>query len=93
MFAVLATGGYVPRQHLAPLDADENDYVSVAERFLGAPYLWGGKTSLGLDCSGLVQVAFDAAGMDAPRDSDMQEAGIGEPVAFDGAGESYSAAT
>ncbi|MFC5067513.1 NlpC/P60 family protein [Flaviflagellibacter deserti] len=87
MFAVLATGGYVPRQHLAPLAADEDDYVSVAERFVGAPYLWGGKTSLGLDCSGLVQVAFDAAGLDAPRDSDMQEAGIGNPVAFDGAGD------
>jgi cell wall-associated NlpC family hydrolase len=80
MFAVLATGGYVPRQHLVPLDEDEDDYVSVAERFLGAPYLWGGKTSLGLDCSGLVQVAFDAVGLDAPRDSDMQERGIGEAI-------------
>ena len=58
-FAITASGGYVPARHLAPLDATESDFVAVAERFLGTPYLWGGKTSLGLDCSGLVQVALD----------------------------------
>ena len=58
-FAVTGIGGYVPARHLAPIDASESDFVAVAERFLGTPYLWGGKTSLGLDCSGLVQVALD----------------------------------
>jgi cell wall-associated NlpC family hydrolase len=52
----------------------------VAERFVGAPYLWGGKTSMGLDCSGLVQVALTACGVVCPRDSDMQEAAMGKPV-------------
>ena len=70
------------RAHLAPLDAREPDFVAVAERFLGAPYLWGGKTSLGLDCSGLVQLALAAAGIAAPRDTDMQEAALGRPVAL-----------
>ena len=69
-----ATGGFVPARHLAPLGACEPDFVAVAERFLGTPYLWGGKTSLGLDCSGLVQVALTACGINCPRDSDMQEA-------------------
>ena len=57
-----------------PLGETEPDFVAVAERFLGVPYLWGGKTSLGLDCSGLVQLSLAAAGIAAPRDSDMQEA-------------------
>jgi cell wall-associated NlpC family hydrolase len=54
--------------------------LSVAERFLGIPYYWGGKTSLGLDCSGLLQVALDAAGLSAPRDSDMQEKQVGQSL-------------
>lgn len=70
--------GWVSLQHLAAVETVEADPVTVAERFLGVPYLWGGKTSLGLDCSGLVQVAHDAAGRAAPRDSDMQEASVGE---------------
>ena len=65
-FAVTATGGYVPARHLAPIDSSENDFVAVAERFLGAPYLWGGKTSLGLDCSALVQLALTACGIALP---------------------------
>ena len=75
--------GYVPARHLAPIDAHEPDFVAVAERFLGVPYLWGGKTSLGIDCSGLVQVALTAAGIACPRDSDMQERALGETVATD----------
>lgn len=79
-WARLPDGGAVFAAHLAPLDAAEPDYVGVAERFRGTPYLWGGKTSLGLDCSGLVQLALAAAGIAAPRDSDLQAA-LGAPVA------------
>jgi cell wall-associated NlpC family hydrolase len=75
--AVTRSGGFVPAPHLAPLDFVEPDFVAVAERFLGVPYLWGGKTTLGLDCSGLVQVALTATGMACPRDSDMQERALG----------------
>ena len=78
--AVTRSGTYVPSVHLAPLDAYEPDFVAVAERFLGVPYLWGGKTMLGLDCSGLVQVALTAAGESCPRDSDMQEKVLGAPL-------------
>ncbi len=81
-FTVTASGGHVPMRHLVPLAAAEPDFVAVAERFLGTPYLWGGKTSLGLDCSGLVQVALTACGVSCPRDSDMQEAALGKPVSL-----------
>jgi cell wall-associated NlpC family hydrolase len=76
-YALLASGGAVVAQHLAALDAFEDDFVAVAERFLEAPYLWGGKTALGLDCSGLVQTALAACGIVAPRDTDMQETTLG----------------
>ncbi len=71
---------YVWAQHLKALDHHEPDPVSVAEKLLHAPYLWGGKSSLGLDCSGLVQLALDAVGIAAPRDSDMQERSVGAPL-------------
>jgi cell wall-associated NlpC family hydrolase len=80
-FAVTAAGGYAPARHLVAIDAKESDFVAVAERFLGAPYLWGGKTSLGLDCSGLVQVALTACGIPCPRDSHMQEKALGRELA------------
>jgi cell wall-associated NlpC family hydrolase len=79
--AITAGGAYVPLPHLKLLGEYETDYVAVAERFLGVPYLWGGKTALGLDCSGLVQVSLTACGIACPRDSDMQQAALGAPLA------------
>lgn len=70
--------GWVFAEHAAPLGQKAADFVAVAEAFLGAPYLWGGKESLGLDCSGLVQMALRAAGVNVPRDADQQEAWLGE---------------
>jgi cell wall-associated NlpC family hydrolase len=84
-FAVTESGGYVPAAHLCGLDHVQHDFVAVAERFLGIPYLWGGKTSLGVDCSGLVQLALTACGIVAPRDTDMQERALGVAVAADAA--------
>ncbi|MGH7880380.1 MAG: C40 family peptidase [Candidatus Binataceae bacterium] len=77
-FAVTANGWHLPLAHLTPIKARRHDFVAVAEEFLHTPYLWGGKTSLGIDCSGLVQVALQAAGTAAPRDSDMQEMAPGK---------------
>ena len=82
--AVTANGAYLPLPHLGALDDYETDFVAVAERFLGAPYLWGGKTALGLDCSGLAQIALTACGIRCPRDSDMQEQALGADVAVGG---------
>jgi len=79
-FAITAAGWHIPAAHLAPVKAQAPDYVAVAESLMGAPYLWGGKTSLGIDCSGLVQVALQAAGLACPRDSDMQELALGKPA-------------
>ena len=79
-FARIEDGGYVWADHLALLDEDEADFVAVAERFERAPYLWGGKTWDGVDCSGLVQIALQAAGIEAPRDTDMQAASLGEAI-------------
>jgi cell wall-associated NlpC family hydrolase len=79
-FLVTRDLGFIWRPHVAPLDAPAKDFVAVAETLIGAPYLWGGKSSIGVDCSGLVQVSLAAAGKAAPRDSDMQEAGLGESI-------------
>ncbi len=79
-FSEVAGGGWVYGSHLAALDAPVPDYVATALRFLGAPYLWGGKESLGLDCSGLIQVVLALAGIPAARDSDQQTDSLGAPV-------------
>lgn len=79
-FARAARTGWFMAEHLAPIGAGfETDAAGVALRFLGAPYLWGGRESLGLDCSGLVQQALNACGVACPRDTDMQ-AKIGQAV-------------
>ena len=78
-FARLATGGFVFAAHLASRTSFAADPAAVAERFLNAPYLWGGKSWQGLDCSGLIQLALAACGLPAPRDSDMQQA-LGMPI-------------
>ena len=80
VFAVTRGGWYLPRQHVGPIDRHVDDFVAVAEQFAGTPYLWGGKSSLGIDCSGLVQVALNAAGIGCPRDSDMQQDGLGRAL-------------
>lgn len=69
----VGTGWFV-EAHLAPIGFGETDHAAVAERFLGAPYQWGGRESLGLDCSGLVQQALYACARGCPRDSDQQQA-------------------
>lgn len=80
-FARVARAGWVAEAHLADLLDFERDMASVAELYLGAPYQWGGRESLGLDCSGLVQQALLACGKGCPRDADMQERELGDEIA------------
>lgn len=80
-YLILADGGALVARHLRPLSEPAAvDYVSVAGLFLETPYLWGGKSGFGIDCSGLVQLSMRMAGHKAPRDSDMQAKGLGSPI-------------
>ena len=79
-FLELAIGGLVHGRHVAQWEKTADDFVAVAARFVGAPYLWGGRTVQGIDCSGLVQIALEAAGRACPRDSDQQAKELGTPL-------------
>lgn len=81
-FSELQNGGFVISRHLHKPDKTARDFVEIAERFVGTPYLWGGRTRIGIDCSGLVQTALQASGLAAPRDTDMQQAETGENISI-----------
>ena len=82
-FIAIIGGGWVPMAHLAPIGHRATDWVTHAECLIGAPYLWGGKDSIAVDCSGLVQSALETAGIFALRDTDMQEATLGVTIEAD----------
>lgn len=72
--------GYIPKKHLRPLVQPFSDPATVAQLFFGTPYLWGGNSSRGIDCSGLVQAAYHACGHMCQGDSDLQLDGFGMPI-------------
>jgi cell wall-associated NlpC family hydrolase len=82
-FARLGDGLHVFAGHIAPLASHASDWVSVTETLVGVPYVWGGKTAAGLDCSGLVQASLEAGGIASPRDTDMMESSLGQSVPLD----------
>ena len=79
-FLELARGGFVYGGHLQPMEEKAKDFVRLAERLVGTPYLWGGRSSVGIDCSALVQLALQGTGAACPRDCDMLEGEVGEAL-------------
>ncbi|MDA4847934.1 NlpC/P60 family protein [Hoeflea poritis] len=79
-YRLLDGGGAVIAAHVEPLTYRASDYVAVAAGFLNTPYLWGGRSGFGLDCSGLVQLSLAMCGRPVPRDTDMQASGLGESI-------------
>lgn len=77
----LEGGGAVIAGHCLPIaERLDDDFVTIAAGYLGTPYLWGGRSGFGLDCSGFVQLCLSLAGISAPRDTDMQASGLGEAL-------------
>lgn len=76
-------GGWIPIVHLAEPGQVEGSPADLAEKLVGVPYSWGGRSGNALDCSGLVQLVFGLKGIKAPRDADMQQAGFGEELSED----------
>ena len=72
--------GYIPEDHTLPLDIFADDYVSIAERLIGTPYRWGGRDTMGIDCSALVQLSLAATGKKVMRNSSDQEKTIGKTL-------------
>lgn len=83
-YSRLSDGNWIYSAHLADADRFEDDHAAIALRFLGTPYLWGGRTSVGLDCSALVQLSLARCGISVRRDTDMQAATIGTAVDYSG---------
>ncbi len=88
-FAQLNSGEYIYARCLLAPDAVRPDFAATAANLVGVPYLWGGRTPLGLDCSALVQLSLNMAGIFCPRDSDLQRAEMGRMVSPDGKGLLY----
>ncbi|WP_298916131.1 NlpC/P60 family protein [uncultured Algimonas sp.] len=79
-YSQIGAGAWLSRLHLRRVCEPETDWIAVARRMLGQPYVWGGNGARGVDCSGLVQMSLSVCGVDAPRDADLQEVALGEPV-------------